>query len=503
MFRIKVESGGKKIIYKSLSAAVKYLVDNKKLADSFRNIHKVFNIELSELQRKNFLSPAIKQIRAVNPQGKPDELIICKVKIDESFNSDFFRNHICQLLQSIKDEEIRTVHVFLPEYDLFNKFFSTPEYFYQSFVEGILYGSYEFNSYKSDRKKLKDITVYLYTNNERDLSSAISKGSSLLDGVFFARDLQNEPSNILTPVKFAERVKNKLRAEKTSVTIFNEKELRKRKMGGILAVGQGSSNPPRLIIARYSPTGQKKNKFKTVALVGKGIMFDTGGISIKPAQNMWEMKADMSGAAVVAGVISAAEKTKLKTNIIGIIPAAENMLSGSSFKPGDIITTASGKTVEVDNTDAEGRIVLADALDYASGEKPDIIIDLATLTGACVVALGDFVAGLFSRNNNLVEKLTNSSEITSERIWAMPMWDDYNRYNKSDLADVKNLGGRWGGAISAAKFLENFVDKKIPWAHLDIAGPAMPNDSTNYTKKYMTGFGVRLVFDFLSGLSKE
>jgi leucyl aminopeptidase len=172
-------------------------------------------------------------------------------------------------------------------------------------------------------------------------------------------------------------------------------------MNGIISVGQGSANPPRLIVISYSPTGEKKNKLKTVALVGKGVMFDSGGISIKPAQNMWEMKADMSGAAVVAGAIYSAAKANLDVNILGVIPAVENMLSGTSFKPGDIITTASGKTIEVDNTDAEGRVILADALDYASKEKPDVIIDIATLTGACVVALGDFVAGLFTKMMNL------------------------------------------------------------------------------------------------------
>jgi leucyl aminopeptidase len=232
-------------------------------------------------------------------------------------------------------------------------------------------------------------------------------------------------------------------------------------------------------------------------------MFDSGGISIKPAQNMWEMKADMSGAAVVAGVILSAVSAKLNINLIGVIPAAENMPSGTAFKPGDIIRTASGKTVEIDNTDAEGRVVLADALDYASKEKPDIILDLATLTGACVVALGDFTAGLFTKNDDLSAKLAASSKTTHERIWPMPMWDDYNKYNKSELADIKNLGGRWGGAVYAAKFLENFVDKKIPWAHLDIAGPAMPNDFSSYTKIYMTGFGVRLLFDYLSRLSEK
>ena len=209
------------------------------------------------------------------------------------------------------------------------------------------------------------------------------------------------------------------------------------------------------------------------------------------------MKADMSGAAVVAAAILAASSVKIPINILGVIPAAENMLSGSSMRPGDIVRTMSGKTIEVDNTDAEGRMILADALSYASKYKPDEIIDLATLTGACVVALGEFVAGLFSTNDSLKEKLFEAGIKTHERVWPMPMWVDYKSLNKSNIADVKNNGGRWAGAISAAKFLETFVDKKILWAHIDIAGPAMPNDNNNYTKKYMTGYGVRLIFEYL------
>jgi leucyl aminopeptidase len=274
-------------------------------------------------------------------------------------------------------------------------------------------------------------------------------------------------------------------------------------MGGLLAVGMGSTNPPRLIKLEYDGSGKsKESRTKTISLVGKGVTFDSGGISIKPAKDMGEMKADMSGAAVVAGTILAAAKAKLPVKIIGVIPAAENMPSGSSMRPGDIVVTSSGKSIEVDDTDAEGRMILSDALYYASGLKPDIIIDLATLTGACVVALGEFVAGLFSKDENLAAVLYRKGLKTYDRLWRLPMWDDFNELIKSDVADVKNVGGRWGGAITAAKFLEKFVDKNISWAHLDIAGPAMANNFNNYSKKYMTGFGVRLLFDFLADPGK-
>jgi leucyl aminopeptidase len=500
MFKINLQSGGKKIVYKPLSVAVKYLIDNKKLEENFRNVETIFNIRTSPLQKKNFLLEDYNQVRAFNPDGKPDELIIAKVKLNGSFNEDYFRNHLSSLVKTFRKEEVRFLHVFIPASETFEGYFDSTEHYYQSFAEGILYSAYGFDFYKSGQKKDKELKVYLYAQNEKKLAAVIAKTKVLMDGVFFTRNLQNEPSSVITPAVFAKEVQKKLRSDNISITVFNEKELSKRNMNGILSVGKGSAHPPGLIVIRYSPGTQKKNKLKTIALVGKGVMFDSGGISIKPAQNMWEMKADMSGAAVTAGAVYAAAKAGLNLNIIGIIPAVENMPSGTAFKPGDIIVTASGKSVEVDNTDAEGRIILADALDYASKEKPDVIIDLATLTGACVVALGDFTAGLFTKNDTLAESLLKSSLRTTERIWRMPMWDEYNRYNKSELADVKNLGGKWGGAISAAKFLENFVDKDIPWAHLDIAGPAMPNDSADYTQKFMTGFGVRLLFDYLSRL---
>ena len=269
-------------------------------------------------------------------------------------------------------------------------------------------------------------------------------------------------------------------------------------MGGLLAVGAGSKNPPRFIICSYS-SGEKTGKRKPyhIVLVGKGLTFDSGGISIKPASGMGEMKADMSGAAVVAGTIISAAKLKLPVDITIVIPAAENMPSGSAMRPGDIVVTSSGKTIEVDNTDAEGRVVLADALHYASKLHQDVVIDLATLTGACVVALGEHVAGLFTKDDTLADGLYTAGQKTFDRLWRMPLWDSYNPLITSDVADVKNVGGRWGGAITAAKFLENWTKDIKSWAHLDIAGPAFPNSSTNYTKTFMTGFGVRLLIEFI------
>jgi leucyl aminopeptidase len=503
MHKIKLISGGSKIIYKPLSVGVKYLIDDKKLAKSLPHLERIFNVRLSELQKKNFLSNEGGKIRVTKPSGKPDALMLMKVKLDEKFNVDYFRNHLSELIASLKNESIKNIHIFIPSYTSVKKYFDDEEYYYQTFVEGILLGNYSFDKYKSKKEKEKILEVYFYSDNTKKLKSAISIAEKLIASVNLTRDLQSEPANNLTPELFAKRIVSEVKKYGIKSTVFKEAEINRWKMGGLIAVGQGSINKPRFIILEYKPAlkikKSKKGKTKSIAIVGKGITFDTGGISLKPSKNMGEMKADMSGAAVVVGTLIAAAKNKLPIHLYGIIPTAENMCSGEAIRPGDVIRISSGKTVEIEDTDAEGRVVLADALHYASQLKPDQIIDLATLTGACLVALGDFVAGMFTNNETMAENLYKSSLNTFDRVWRLPLWDDYNELITSDVADVANLGNtRWAGAITAAKFLEHFVNKNIPWTHLDIAGPAMANSSRSYTKKYMTGFGVRLLFDYLS-----
>lgn len=501
MFELKITSGSRKIAYKNLSLAVKFLVDDGTLKKDISNIERIFNCKLTELQKNNFVTKEIDEIRISKPSGKPDEVILKKVKLNDQFDVDFFRNYLSALVERISNEQIKYLHISVPSFNIFKKYFDDEEYFYQTFVEGIHFGNYSFDKYKSEKKSVKPLEVFFYSENEKKIKNAINSANIVMNAVYFVRDLQNEPSNELTPELLAKRISSEAKKYGIKVTVFDEREIAKRKMGGLIAVGKGSVNKPRFVILEYKPalkTGKnKKNKIKKIALVGKGMTFDTGGISLKPSKSMGEMKNDMAGASVVAGTVIAAAKNKLPIHLIGLIPTAENMPSGEAFKPGDIIKTASGKTIEIDDTDAEGRVILADALEFASQLKPNQIIDLATLTGACVVALGEFVAGLFTKNDELANNLYNSGMKTFDRLWRLPLWDDYNKLNESSVADVKNLGGRWGGAISAAKFLENFVDKKIPWAHLDIAGPSIHNDSRHYTKKYMTGFGVRLLVDYL------
>ena len=505
MFKLQIKAASKKIIYKPLSISIKYLINEKKLSGSLNNLEKIFNIKLSSLQKRNFLSEDGTEIRISKPSGKPDAIIMSKVKIDKNFNSDFFRNHLAGKIKNLEGEELQNLHIFIPSYKPFKHYFENESYFYQTFVEGLMLGNYKFDKYMLSKKSLKKLIVLLYADNEKLLKDTINKVILLMEGVNFTRELQNEPANSLRPSDIAFKVKSKLREAGIRVTIFDEKELKKRKMGGLLAVGQGSSNKSRLIVLNYRPRTKSKGKKKIrkIALVGKGVTFDSGGISIKPANNMGEMKADMSGAALVAGSMLAVAKAKLPVEILGVIPVAENMLSGESMRPGDIVVTASGKSIEVDNTDAEGRIILADALDYTSKQKPDVIIDFATLTGACVVALGSVASGLFTKDDKLADAIYKSGMNTYDRVWRMPMWDDYNKLIESKVADVHNTGPRWAGAITAAKFLEHFVDEKIPWAHIDIAGPAFPSETNNYSKTYMTGYGVRLMFDYIAKVNKN
>lgn len=432
--------------------------------------------------------------RKVLDKTEYDHILINIIKRKKSFDPDYFRNDLCGVISDSVKKGISALIVEPLPYSAVSDTFNSEADYINSIIEGILYSGYKFDKYKSEGKSNEEATVFIKYELS-DLGAMINSGTNLMNAVKFTRDLQNEPGNSIFPSSLANIITERFKGTKVKVTVYDEKKIAEEKMGGLLAVGKGSSNPPRFIIMEYK--GDSRNVVD-IALVGKGITFDSGGISLKPAADMWLMKADMSGAAVTAGIIYAAALNQLPVNITGVIAAAENMPSGNALKPGDIITTSSGLTIEVDNTDAEGRIVLTDALHYASKLNPAILIDFATLTGACVVALGEFTAGLMTNNERLAEKLKASSKAVHERIWQLPMWDDFNKQIESDVADVKNLGGRWGGAITAAKFLEKWVEENLPWAHLDIAGPSMPNELKNYTSTYMTGFGVRLIYNFIN-----
>ncbi len=387
----------------------------------------------------------------------------------------------------------------------------TPGYLAGIIVEGVVYGSYRFDYLKSgklDKEKKKEdegkpkAIAGLVLAGCGDLAEAVMKGAGA--GFVIAscqnrsRDLVNLPGNHLSAEDLSEAAHEAGRRGGFDVTVFGKEKIVELGMGGLLAVNQGSQDPPTFTIMEYKPAGKAK---KRVALVGKGVTFDSGGISIKPAAGMDEMKSDMSGAATVIGVMEAVSRLALPLHVFGIVPATDNMPGGSALKPGDVISTMSGITVEVGNTDAEGRLILADALTYAKRElAPDVIIDLATLTGACIVALGMKVAGMFSNDDDLAAEITKSAEAAGERVWRLPLWDEYAEQIKSDVADVSNTGSKGAGTITAAKFLENFVEGHKHWAHIDIAGPAFAAKA-GASAGGGTGFGVRLLVDLLKSWS--
>lgn len=366
---------------------------------------------------------------------------------------------------------------------------------------------YDFSHYKTGRKpSIPAIESILLTNGQSGDTSvfqqALSQGTAIGQAVRVVRDLGNHPSNQMTPDHFA-RDAVEMADDRIGVRVFDRAELEELKLGGILAVGQGSANEPKLVTLEYRPKRVTKST-PIIALVGKGITFDSGGISIKPSEAMDEMKLDMAGAATCVGVIAAARALDLPLRIVAICPLAENLPSDRALKPGDIITAYNGKTIEVLNTDAEGRIVLADGLSFAAKEyRPDAIIDLATLTGAALVVLGHVGAPMMGNDDGLMAALSASAKRTNERVWPLPLWEEYKEQVKSEIADVKNLGdGRNAGVIAGAAFLANFVPKSISWVHLDIAGTSMVSKPINpYTPKGGTGWGVRLLVDFLEHYS--
>jgi leucyl aminopeptidase len=363
--------------------------------------------------------------------------------------------------------------------------------------DALAQSDYKYDSYITVKKDPKKIAIEAtLVAPKADVKRLTARATAVAEAVRTVRDLGNAPSNVMTPTRLAERAAEVCKEVGVKCTIYGRREIEKMKMGGLLAVNRGSVEDPRFVVMEYVP---KKKASKHVALVGKGITFDSGGISIKPAERMEEMKFDMCGAAAVIGVIEAAAKMELPVKVTGIFASTDNLPSGSAYKPGEIITMMSGKTVEIVNTDAEGRMILADALHYASGLKPDHILDYATLTGACVVALGADAAGLFSNNDELARKLIESGERVGERLWRLPVWDDYKDLIRSEWADMKNSGGRWGGAISAAVFLKEFVDCPS-WAHLDIAGTAYSESENSREARGANGAGVRVTIEFLQSL---
>ncbi len=365
-------------------------------------------------------------------------------------------------------------------------------------AQGLALRCYRFDKYKTKPPEngtpAKSVKVTISTAGNVAAARAWKTESAVADGAAFARDLVNEPANALGPVEFADRLLA-LKDLGVVVEVLDEKALTRSKMGALLGVSQGSVRPPRVVVMTWKGG---KAKDKPVAFVGKGVVFDTGGISIKPAAGMEDMKGDMGGAAAVAGLMHAVAARKAKANIVGIVGLVENMPDGHAQRPGDIVTSMSGQTIEVLNTDAEGRLVLADILTYIQKKaKPTHIVDLATLTGAIIVALGHHHAGMFCNKDDMATDLAAAGTHTGEKLWRMPLDPEYDKLIESKNADMKNIGGRWGGAITAAQFIQRFVENETPWAHLDVAGTAMGSPASDTNQSWASGFGVRLLDQYI------
>jgi leucyl aminopeptidase len=367
----------------------------------------------------------------------------------------------------------------------------------ESFVTGVLLGVYQFNEFKTlEREKIKEISEMILLGEKGEeiklIGDGLRTGEIISEAVYMARDLVNGPSNRVTPTVLAEKAQQIAKELSMEIQVFEVNQAEAMGMGAFVAVAKGSQDPGKFIVLEYN----KGKGLDTIALVGKGITFDSGGISIKPSENMDRMKDDMSGAAAVLATLQAASKLQIPFHLVGVMPATENLPSGEAYKPGDILKTLSGQTVEVISTDAEGRLILSDALTYSLRYQPKAIIDLATLTGACVIALGDNVIGLFGNDRSLLKRIEEASMKAGEKVWELPLWEEYFEYLKSDVADFRNVGTRAAGAIIGGIFLSKFVEK-IPWVHLDIAGPASIEKERPYVPRGGTGVGVRLLLQLL------
>jgi leucyl aminopeptidase len=370
----------------------------------------------------------------------------------------------------------------------------------QAIAEGVLLGAYRYTALKSDPEPSHIESLTVVATGGKRVQASLDRGRTVGEAVRIARDLVNQPGGMLTPVAFAARAEELADLRGFRVEVLDREDIEAEKLGGLLGVNRGSDEEPRFLKLSWQPTGRARG---TVALVGKGITFDSGGLSLKPTDGMVGMKGDMAGAAAVLATFSALDAVQPKVRVLGFLPLTDNMPGGDATRVGDVLRIRNGTTVEVLNTDAEGRLVLADALSLASEAEPDAIVDLATLTGACMVALGTKIAGVMGNHDGFVDQVRAAADAEGEPVWPLPLPDDMRKQLDSEVADLKNIGtNRYGGALVAGLFLERFVADGIPWVHLDIAGPADAGDDDSEARKGGTGFGVRTLLRLLSDFHK-
>ncbi|HUT05131.1 MAG TPA: leucyl aminopeptidase [Nitrosopumilaceae archaeon] len=430
-----------------------------------------------------------------NNKTQAKRILLAGIGKKEKITNDTIRFVSGKIAQKASELKLKEFAIISPPSYLIESISATSQ-----ITEGCKMSLYKFEKFKS-KKKESSPNISIFAPKSNRVVTAIKNSEIVSDGVIFTKSIANLPPNECTPATLATIAKGIAKKNKMKCLVLSKNELKKKGFGGITAVGQGSKNEPKLIVLEHS--GGPRSE-KPIVLVGKAVTFDTGGISLKPGDKMDEMKFDKCGGCTVLGIMKAVSELKLPINVVGIIPSVENMPGGDSYRPGDIIKLYNGKTVEILNTDAEGRVILADALAFGERQySPKAIIDFATLTGACIVALGTNVAAIISNNERLKQKINKSSKSTTEEVWELPLNEDYMEMIKSDVADMKNIGiGRAAGTITAAAFLRNAIGD-TPWVHVDIAGVAWTQVATKskpYNPKGATGFGVRLILDYLQKL---
>lgn len=427
-----------------------------------------------------------------NISPKEDNVIFLGLGDQEKLSLDSLRKAFYKLGKELKKLKIESAKVTVPEFE--NLCYRRTN---MAIAEGLLQSEYSFDKYLSEKKTkhtVKEFYLEVLEDKKDKVQEGIDEVYNIVEGIFLTRDLVNEPAIVMTPKELANRAKEELEPLGVEVDVFGREKIEELGMEAFLAVSKGSANEPQFIIMRWNGD---KNSNKKIALVGKGLTFDSGGYSLKPAEGMATMFGDMAGAAAVIGTMKAIGKSKLEKNVVALVAACENLVSGEAYKPGDIIGSMAGKTIEVLNTDAEGRLTLADALWYAATvEKADKIIDVATLTGACVIALGTVNIGAITNNDDLMKEIKEASELAGEPVWQLPSNEEYKEQIKGTYADLKNTGGRPAGAITAGLFLGEFVNN-TPWVHLDIAGKSYSSKENGYLPKGATGIPVKTLYNFV------
>ncbi|NHI92524.1 MAG: leucyl aminopeptidase [Candidatus Lokiarchaeota archaeon] len=498
---MKITFKNKSILELESDIILIFLDESLELSDIINQINESTNKSISLIiEQKDFKGKVNETflISTSNPNFK--RLLLIGIGRKKDANLETLRNSAAAAIKKIKKLEKKSCTLLIEE-DIIDN--NTYENVVAAITEGAILGNYKYIKLKTEElDKYYFIEELIYPKIPQSVQKAIKDINIVCNATIFVRDLVNEPANIATPTRMANAAEEIAKELNLTSKIYDEEELEKMGFGSFLSVARGSNEPCKFITIEYIP---EKKSLKTIAFVGKSITMDTGGISLKPSNGMWEMKQDMHGGATVIGIIKAAAELKLPFHIITLTPATENMPGGPKpNKPGDVIKSYSGKTIEILNTDAEGRLILADALAYASKYKPDIVIDFATLTGACRVALGSFASGIFSDDDELVDQLIKAGEETHERLWRLPLWKEYGDVMKSDIADVRNLNPtRIGGASSAAAFLKFFTTKDYKWAHIDIAPTDHAENDKGYISKGATGVGVRLGIQFLRNFIKK